>query len=88
MASKKLQQDELKARGRIPDTMARSIANFGGLLAGAFNNSMESLVKVEDRAHEEQRLLCCRWHLSWLQMPSKEELCVLQTHVPLTTSGM
>jgi hypothetical protein len=45
MASKKLQEVELKACGRIPDMMARSIANFGGLLAGAFSDGMESLVK-------------------------------------------
>ena len=87
MASKNLQQDELKlkAHGRIPDTMTCSIANFGGLLASAFNDGMESLMKSKTELTKNNIYSAAAGHLSRLQMPSKEVLCVLQTHVPLTT---
>ena len=85
MASKKLQEDDLKAREHIPDTMARSIANFGGLLAGAFNDGMESLVKSKTELMKSNVYSAAAGHLSRQQMSSEEELGVLQTHVPLTT---
>ena len=60
-------------------------ANFGGLLAGAFNDSMESLVKSRSELTKSNVYSAAAGHLLRLQMPSEDKLGVLQMHVPLTT---
>jgi hypothetical protein len=65
--------------------MARSIAKFGRLFAGTFNDGMESLVKSMLELTKSNVYSAATGHLSRLQMPSEEELGVLQMHVPLTT---
>ncbi len=84
MATVKLQKDELKARGRIPDTDVHSVANFGGLLAGAFHDGMESLTKSKSELTKSNVFSAAAGHLSRLQMPSEEELNALQQHVCLS----
>ena len=63
-------------------TPTRRTDHFGGLLAGAFRDGMDSLTKSKS---ELKKSNAAAGHLSRLQMPSEEELNALQQHVRLST---
>ena len=85
MAALKLRADKLKARGHVPNKDARSVMNFVGLLAGAFWDGVASLTRSKSEHSNSNIFSSAAGHLSWLQMPSEEELHSLQQRVPLST---
>ena len=81
---KLVRANNLKARGRIPITDARSVANFVGLLASAFRDGVASLTTSKSVHSESNIFSAAAGHLSRLQMLSAEELHSLQQRVLLS----